>query len=151
LVGLFTGIRTSEIAGMEWTRFTGDGWYQVMGKGLKQRLVPVAGELATHFRNIAHDDPRWVFPGSGRQPHVHRSTIWKWVQRVADEAGIGPIAPHRMRHTFGATINDKTGDFRTTQELMGHSDPKTTALYTRATRRRMQDAIDALDYLETGE
>jgi integrase len=136
---------------MEWTRFSGDGWYQVMGKGLKQRLVPVAGELATHFRNVAHDDPRWVFPGSGRQPHVHRSTIWKWVQRLAAEAGIGPIAPHRMRHTFGATVNDKTGDFRTTQELMGHSDPKTTALYTRSTRRRMQDAIDALDYLADAE
>lgn len=150
LVGLYMGLRISEIAAMEWTRFTGDGWYQCLGKGLKERVVPVADELAVHLRHVDRADPRWLFPSrpSAVQPHVHRSTVWKWVQRIASEAGVPPVAPHRMRHTFAATINDETGDFRTTQELMGHSDPKTTALYTRSTRQRMEAAVDVLHFLD---
>lgn len=145
LAGFYLGIRVSEIAAMEWSRF-GDGEYHVLGKGLKERWVPVANYLEVHLRNVEREHPRWVFPGSGEQPHVHRSTVWKWVQRIAREAGVPPVAPHRMRHTFGTTLNDKTGDFRTTQELMGHNDPKTTMLYVLATKRKMRSAIDALDF-----
>lgn len=145
LSGFYLGIRISEIAAMEWSRF-GEDWYHVLGKGLKERYVPVARSLQVHLRNVEQEDPRWVFPGAGKQPYVHRSTVWKWVQKLAREAGVPPVAPHRMRHTFGATLNDKTRDFRTTQELMGHSDPKTTALYTMTSRRRMRSAIDVLDF-----
>lgn len=145
LAGLFLGARISEIAAMEWTRFN-EGWYHILGKGIRERDVPVADRLAIHLRSVPHEDARWLFPGSGKLPHVHRSTVWKWIQRICDDAEVGPVAPHRLRHTFGATLNDKTGDFRTTQELMGHSDPKTTAIYTRATRVRMKEAIAVLQF-----
>lgn len=56
------------------------------------------------------------------------------------------VAPHRLRHTAIATLNDRTGDLRTAQAFARHASPETTVIYTRFPRRRLVAAVEALDY-----
>ena len=87
-----------------------------------------------------------VFPGRSTM-HVSPGTISKWVALVGTEAGIENLAPHRLRHTAIATVNDATGDLRLAQEFARHADITTTQIYTRVRRDRLLRAIDTLNYL----
>lgn len=143
LFGLYEGLRREEIATLRWDGIE-DGWLTVTGKGTKRRTIPlhpiVAEALGEHVA-----DGEWLFPGRFGG-YCNPATVWAWVQQVAEEAGLPPMRPHWLRHTALATANDATGDLRTVQALAGHSRPETTAGYTRATGRRLQEAVLAIDY-----
>ncbi|MDP8937455.1 MAG: tyrosine-type recombinase/integrase [Actinomycetota bacterium] len=87
----------------------------------------------------------YVFPGRFGGP-VTPATIWDWIRYVADDAGLGKVPPHVLRHLCLATQNDATGDLRTVQHFAGHSNPQTTSGYTRSTNRRLRAAVLAIDY-----
>lgn len=88
----------------------------------------------------------WIFPGRS-SGHVNAGTIASWCAQVAADAGVGAVAPHRLRHTAIATINDETGDLRAAQEFARHADPSTTRIYTRVTAQRLRRAVDSLRYI----
>ena len=88
----------------------------------------------------------YIFPGHRGRPHITEQTIWNWVGRVGRDAGLTHLAPHVLRHTAIATVNDVTGDLRAAQEFARHARPETTALYTRVSIERMQAAADALEF-----
>lgn len=144
ILGMYQGMRREEIASTRWDQLDGLGWMRVVGKGAKSRTIPVhqvtADALAAFERRS-----EWVFPGRS-QGHVTPASIWNWVRFVADEAGVGLVRPHWLRHTCLATQNDNTGDLRTVQHFAGHSRPETTAGYTRVTNRRLIAASLSLDY-----
>lgn len=142
LLGLYLGLRRSEMVGLRWDDFSDDfAWVDVLGKGHKRRWLPVHPQVRDAFKPCAE----WVFPGrfSG---HAHHGTVYLWVQRVADCAGLGRVHPHALRHTCLTRLYEETGDVRLVQEFAGHSDPMTTARYTRVTRNRLADAISRLSY-----
>jgi integrase/recombinase XerD len=134
------GLRISELAGLR----VGDiefeaGFVKVIGKGNKQRLVPM-GEFARKAVEQYLDDPvRSKFPGSGSHPiFVNRSGsslsrvgLWKVVRKLVLRAGIAKaVTPHTFRHSFATHLLAGGADLRTVQEMLGHADISTTEIYT---------------------
>lgn len=147
LVGCYLGLRNEEIAAMRWDGFdSAFTWYTLVGKGNRQRTLPVHPTLASELRGRENGSP-YVFEGRFGG-HVSHATIWNWVRAVADEAGVeGEVYPHRLRHTALATANDNTGDLRAVQAFAGHSKIETTSGYTRTTADKLRAVSQSLDYL----
>lgn len=148
LIGLYLALRRMEIAELKWTSFDRDlEWATIQGKGARVRTIPVHPRLADELRPhiTAH---QYVFPGRGDRAHAHPASVWNWVKEVSDAAGVRITRPHQLRHTSLATMNDQTGDLRTTQEFAGHARPETTAIYTRTTSQRLESAMYQLDFLD---
>lgn len=143
LLGMYQALRREEIATLPTTAFDGE-WMTVVGKGAKSRTIPLHAVVGTTLDALPLEGA-YVFPGRFGGP-VSPATIWDWIRNVADEAGVGPIRPHWLRHTCLATQNDNTGDLRAVQVFAGHSRPETTAGYTRATRRRLMAVVASIDY-----
>ncbi len=148
LLGLYLALRRTEIAAAEWSRYdpAGGGWYRVTGKRSRTATLPVHPVLVAEL-DVAPNEGRWVFPGRYVGCHITPATVWAWVAEVTDAAGVGPVTTHRLRHTALATANDRTGDLRAVQTFARHQSPRTTAGYTRTTRQRLRETVDALDYL----
>lgn len=144
LLGMYQGMRREEIAALPWAGFDGRGWMRVIGKGEKERTIPVHPVVSTALEGWPRSG-LYVFPGrfgGSADP----ATIWAWVHQVAEEAGVGLVRTHWLRHTCLATANDNTGDLRSVQHFAGHSRPETTAGYSRATRNSLVRAVMSLDY-----
>jgi integrase/recombinase XerC len=145
LAGLYMALRREEIATMRWDRFDPQlEWYTVHGKGDTIADVPVHPTLRRELRPNFYV---WVFPGR-QGGHVTPATVWNWTKAAAKRAGIRDIHPHQLRHTAIATVNDNTGDLRAAQSFARHARPETTAIYTRTTAERLQEAVATLDYLD---
>lgn len=144
-VGLYAAFRREEIALMRWEDIS-DGWVRLIGKGNKEAKLPLHPVLA-ELLDEAAPTPRegWVFPGRF-DGHVCPATIWAWVLQVAEEAGVGHVPTHILRHIALATANDRTGDLRATQSFARHSKPQTTSGYTRTTARKLRAVVESLDY-----
>lgn len=146
LLAMYEGLRRAEIAAVAWHDFTDDGWLSVMGKGDVPAKLPVHPVVAEALAALEREHPVWVFPARKGEGHIIPATVWSWVAKVAEEAGVEHVAPHRLRHTALATANDVTGDLRAVQDFARHARPDTTAGYTRTTERRLRAVLVALDY-----
>jgi integrase len=144
LLGLYVALRASEIAAVRWGD-VGGGWLKVIGKGDQPAELPLHPIVIEALDRLAHDDGTWVFPGRFGGP-VHPTTVWTWARAVADEAGLGHVPTHVLRHTCLATANDATGNLRATSSFARHRKLSTTAIYTRTTARRLRSVVEALDY-----
>src|SRR5690606_6871404 len=102
LIGLYTGLRRSEIAAMRWDRFNHDlSEYRVLGKGLATRTVPIVPSLASILRPV-RGGYVWVFPGE-RRLHVNPATTREWVRTAAAAAGTH-VTPDPLRHPAGTRM-----------------------------------------------
>lgn len=158
LCGLQMALRRFEIAHLEWADFHGDGWLTVRGKFGVIADIPVHPVVESKLRwwkeqapepRQAKPGPVYVFEGRKGNP-VSPATVWNWVRAVGEEAGVGLIKPHHLRHTALAVANDATGDLRAVQDLARHRDPETTAGYTRVTGDRLRKTMLAIDYETQG-
>ena len=126
LLAAYAGLRVSEIAGLRTDALTPQG-LRVLGKGGKERLVPVhpavLGPLVEHMK--ASTSP-WVFPSPVTDSHVGYDYVYK---RIKAALG-GAYTPHQLRHRFATQAYRGTKDLRAVQELLGHSRPNTTVRYT---------------------
>ena len=126
LLAAYAGLRVSEIAGLRTDALTPQG-LRVLGKGGKERLVPVhpavLGPLVEHMK--ASTSP-WVFPSPVTDSHVGYDYVYK---RIKAALG-GAYTPHQLRHRFATQAYRGTKDLRAVQELLGHSSPNTTVRYT---------------------
>jgi len=144
LLGIYQGMRRSEIATLPWSGVGESGWLTITGKGSKRRTIPIHTHVAEALGATPHQGD-FIFPGRFGGP-CNPMKIWEWIRLVADEAGVGVVRPHWLRHTCLATANDNTTDLRSVQAFAGHSRPEQTSGYTRATKRRLQAVVDSLDY-----
>jgi integrase len=144
-LGLYQALRRQEIAELRWEAFDGKRWMTVTGKADITATIPVHAVVAELLEAKGWQHEGYLFPGNGGGPSS-AARIWVWIRRVSDEAGVGQVAAHRLRHTALATANDATGDLRSVQAFARHADPRTTAGYTRATTRRLRAVVDAIDY-----
>lgn len=143
-----TGLRVSELTGLKLDEISlRQGVVRVMGKGSKERLVPM-GEQALDWleRYLAQGRPLLlggkasdvVFP-SQRGQQMTRQTFWHRIKQHAQTAGIiKPLSPHTLRHAFATHLLNHGADLRVVQMLLGHSDLSTTQIYTHVAQARLQ-------------
>lgn len=147
LVALYTSARRGEVASLAWHRVDFDRRLVTLERPKVRDLhtVPLHTRLVEHLavRHLPGD--YWVFPGR-HGGHVSPATIWRWVDQVAEQAGVGHVTPHQLRHTSLTEANDATGDLRAVQDMAGHSDPSVTARYTRQSEQRLRAAVESLDF-----
>ncbi len=143
-----TGLRVSELVSLTLAAVNlRTGVVQVVGKGGKERLVPV-GEVALAWleRFVASARPHILkgrasdalFP-SNRAKAMTRQTFWHAVKRYALLAGIHrDISPHTLRHAFATHLVNHGADLRAVQLMLGHADLSTTQIYTHVARDRLK-------------
>jgi integrase/recombinase XerD len=143
------GLRVTELVTLQLGQVSvGQGVVRVVGKGSKERLVPM-GEEALFWldRYIRHGRPLMlgerlseaVFP-SKRGTTMTRQTFWHRIKLYAVRAEITkPLSPHTLRHAFATHLINHGADLRVVQLLLGHSDLSTTQIYTHVAQARMKD------------
>ncbi len=130
-----SGLRLSELCALRWGDLDLDaGMVTVMGKGGKQRKVPVGSHarkaLAEWRRERAAADADFVFPGRGGGAISQRAVQIR-IKQLAQRQGLFKhVHPHMLRHSFASHILESSGDLRGVQELLGHADIATTQIYT---------------------
>ena len=153
------GLRVSEAVGLDRQDIQLDaGFVRVIGKGDKERLVPV-GDVAidaierylatvrepwleiARQRGLPPDHERRGGPlfVSVRGRRLGRMEAWRTVQRAATAAGLSArVTPHTLRHSFATHLLEGGADLRVVQELLGHASITTTQLYTHLTGERIR-------------
>lgn len=144
-----TGIRVSELVGLD----TGDvdfisGVIKVLGKGSKERIVPIGDEAIAAIRryldkrNKRAKDKDAVFLNNHGKRLTDRSVrrvIDKYIRACSIEE---KISPHSLRHSFATHLLDRGADLRCVQELLGHMNLSTTQIYTHVTMERLKSVYD---------
>jgi len=142
------GLRVTELAELTLNSVNWQaGYVLVMGKGRKERVVPVGRSTLDTLRKYV-DDCRGGLMGdktgsclfvnrSGRM--FSRQGLWKLVKKYARTAGLeNKVHPHTFRHTFATHLLEGGADLRAVQVMLGHADISTTQIYTHITRERLK-------------
>lgn len=144
-----TGLRVSELVGLTISDVSlRQGVVRVIGKGNKERLVPL-GEEAIHWLEQYMEYGRpWLLNGraidvlfpSNRAQQMTRQTFWHRIKHYATLAGIDSekLSPHVLRHAFATHLLNHGADLRVVQMLLGHSDLSTTQIYTHVATERLR-------------
>ena len=144
-----TGLRVSELTGLRLSQVGLDaGVLRVVGKGSKERLVPIGDEAVAWIARYLREVRPALAAGATRdevfltQRHgpLTRQAFWMLVKRYALRAGIAPAAlsPHVLRHAFATHLLNHGADLRVVQLLLGHADITTTTIYTHVARERLK-------------
>lgn len=143
-----SGLRVSELVTLTLLQVNfQQGVVKVMGKGSKERLVPL-GEEALHWMQRFMREGRGLFLGerrsdalfpSKRGAAMSRQAFWQLIKRYAVLAGITkPLSPHTLRHAFATHLLNHGADLRVVQLLLGHSSLSTTQIYTFVAQERLK-------------
>ncbi len=146
------GLRVSELVNLKLTNlYFNDGFIKVIGKGSKERLVPIGSkaikEIELYFTyrkllpNIDKASQNIVFLNR-RGKQLTRVMIFTIIKRLVEKAQIKKIiSPHTFRHSFATHLIDGGADLRAVQEMLGHESIITTEIYTHLDREYLRDAI----------
>jgi len=145
------GLRVSELVNLTFNQlFLEQGFIRVLGKGNKERVIPMADITKTNLKHyIDIYRSTWIkgksnavfIKPNGKQ--ISRQYVYAMLKSRYSKAGLqGPISPHKLRHTFATALLEGGADLRTVQELLGHSDISTTQIYTHIDQKRLHDAYD---------
>jgi len=145
-----SGLRVSELLSIESADLNFEmGYIRVLGKGSKERIVPV-GSIALEWcrKYINESRPKLIIGSShtslmflNRDGHaLSRQGFWKIIKHYAKKAGIlKKISPHVIRHSFATHLLENDADLRAVQEMLGHSDISTTQIYTHVSNKMLRD------------
>jgi integrase/recombinase XerD len=144
-----TGLRVSELVGLTLSQVSLDmGVVRVVGKGNKERLVPMGEEaIAWLKRYMAAARVELLGRGrsdavflTGRHGPLTRQAFWQLIKRYGTRAGIASasLSPHTLRHAFATHLLNHGADLRVVQLLLGHADITTTTIYTHVARERLK-------------
>jgi integrase/recombinase XerD len=144
-----TGARASEVASLDVDSVHYDyGYLRCMGKGSKERIIPVGRSALDLTRRYALEVRPFLLGGrlspalfvSQRKRRLTRLGIWKLVKKHARRAGIRkPVYPHVLRHSFATHMLSGGADLRSVQEMLGHASIVTTQLYTHVDKDRLKE------------
>jgi integrase/recombinase XerD len=143
-----SGLRVSELVSVGVAQVSQDmGVVRIVGKGSKERLVPLGEEaLAWIRRYVAQARPE-ILDGkrtdalfvTARGESMTRQAFWHLIRRHAAKAGLSKlISPHTLRHAFATHLLNHGADLRVVQLLLGHADISTTQIYTHVARERLK-------------
>jgi len=143
-----SGLRVSELVSLKLSQVSQDmGVVRVMGKGSKERLVPLGEESLDWIRRYLKEARMVLLRGrasddlfvTARGAAMTRQMFWHLLRRYALLAGLKkPISPHTLRHAFATHLLNHGADLRVVQLLLGHSDISTTQIYTHVARERLK-------------
>lgn len=145
-----TGVRVSELISLKFADVNLDaGLLTCFGKGSKERNVPfgkVAQETLKDYLPV-----RTKFLKGKSSPYlfvnqqgsmITRQQFWRTIVEYGEQAGIGHITPHMLRHTFATHLLEHGADLRSVQMMLGHSDVSTTQIYTHVTNERLREIYE---------
>jgi integrase/recombinase XerD len=148
-LGYASGLRRSELCGLRLEQLHLEaGFLNVIGKGNKERVVPVGGPAIAALNRYLNDGrPKLIKPRSPANVFLTRRgsafapiTLWARIKRRVRHAGISRnITPHMLRHSFATHLLEHGADLRVIQEMLGHATISTTELYTHVTGNRLRD------------
>lgn len=146
------GLRVSELVNLTFNDIDfEEEILRVIGKGNKERLVPIGKEAlkalelyinaSRRFFPVVKNNEHYIFLNQrGRQ--LTRASVFNIVKTLADLAGIKKsISPHTFRHSFATHMVENGADLRIVQELLGHSSITTTEIYTHLSREYLKDVV----------
>lgn len=148
------GLRVSELVNLRLSNIYSEEQYlQVIGKGNKERWVPV-GERALHLLDVYIHKVRSQFnpkPGSEkivflnrRGAKLSRQMVFIFLKQAVADAGIKKhISPHSLRHSFATELVENGADLRAVQDMLGHESVATTEIYTHISRETLRNTIAA--------
>ncbi len=147
-----TGLRVSELCGVEAGDLEPDlGIIRVVGKGNKQRLVPVGKEALAAIRSWLENGRESLLKGrtsrflfvTARGGKLDRRSFWRLLIGHGKKAGIfHGLTPHVIRHSFATHLVERGADLRSVQTMLGHADISTTQIYTHVVRSRLREEFD---------
>ena len=150
------GLRASELSGLNTTDISlPDGLIRVMGKGSKERVVPISG-MAAHaldayvgngrgaLARIARGGAEDAVFLNARGARLSRQSVFAIVKRYGGRVGLDSLHPHTLRHSFATHLLEGGADLRALQEMLGHADISTTQVYTHVDLRHIRE-----EYLST--
>lgn len=143
-----SGLRASEVSGLTLDRIDlGAGSLRVVGKGSKERFVPVGRSARVRLdKYLTEVRPQWAASTSERAVFLTprgkamgRVAVWSVLRKAARKAGLAKnVYPHLLRHSFATHLLENGADLRVVQELLGHSDISTTQIYTHIEKNRLK-------------
>ncbi|GAB4488335.1 MAG: site-specific tyrosine recombinase XerD [Thermodesulfovibrionales bacterium] len=141
-----SGLRVSELVKVRLSDVHFDaGFIRVLGKGSKERIVPVnTGTLAKLKQYAVQERPEILGRRSSaylfvtrRGTSMTRQRFWQTLKALGRKAGI-PLSPHTLRHCFATHLLEGGADLRSVQKMLGHADIATTQIYTKVTTERIR-------------
>ncbi|MBN2684185.1 MAG: site-specific tyrosine recombinase XerD [Pontiellaceae bacterium] len=144
-----SGLRVSELAHLKLPNLhIDDGYIRVVGKGRKERVIPIADNSAAiliryleEVRPLLCENPQelHVFV-SRREAPLCRQRLWQIIKQYTKEAGIMKnVTPHTLRHSFASHLLQNGAPLRVIQEMLGHADIATTQIYTHVNPERLRN------------
>jgi integrase/recombinase XerD len=153
-----TGIRISEAVGLDLSELDlEDGMVRVVGKGNKERVVPLGreaqralaaylgdGRLALRRTRASRPRDADAVILNARGGRISRQACWQIVRRAGERVALGErLSPHVLRHSCATHMLDHGADLRVVQELLGHASISTTQVYTKVTPSRLRAVYEA--------
>lgn len=147
------GLRVSELTNLTFDQLDlEEGWIRVLGKGSKERLVPIGKVLEKTLNRYFKESYAYYEHSKKNKKYLFlnkygdqfsRIGIWKVIKFYAFKSGIkNSIYPHILRHTFATHLLSHGADIRVVQELLGHSSLVTTQIYTHIKKEELKAVID---------
>lgn len=148
-----TGLRVSELVGLRLGNVSfEEGVVRVVGKGSKERLVPVAPvamEILAYYRDyvrpgLVRDEREDALFLTGRGKPMTRANFWARLKKIyLPRAGLPPdTSPHTLRHSFATHLLQGGADLRAIQEMLGHASLATTQIYTHVSQPYLREVYD---------
>jgi integrase/recombinase XerD len=148
-----SGMRVSELVAVKPGDLSLDeGYLTCIGKGDKQRIVPVGQEAIDWLRRYMQDGrptllkkrtSPWLFVNARDGGPLSRVGFWKVLKAYGRDAGISrDLSPHVVRHSFATHLLERGADLRAIQLMLGHADLSTTQIYTHVLEARLRAAYD---------
>jgi len=148
-----TGLRVSELVSLRAGDLNLDeGYLTCIGKGDKQRMVPLGQEAVAAVRRYLADgrgalrrrkSSPWLFVNARDGGPLSRIGFWKVLRHYGRQAGIErDLSPHVVRHSFATHLLDRGADLRMIQLMLGHADLSTTQIYTHVLEARLRTVYD---------
>ena len=146
------GLRVSEVVNSSFSWLYLDvGFIRVIGKGNKERLVPIGSEAIKHLKLYFEYDRKKITVAKGhedivflnkRGTKISRVMIFMIIKELAKKAGIDKnISPHTLRHSFATHLVEGGADLRAVQDMLGHESITTTEIYTHLDREFLRETL----------
>lgn len=146
-----SGLRVSELCGLEFEQLNLEaGYLRVMGKGSKERIVPVGSVAITVLQRYLDKgraslakacSGNYLFLSRTGRP-LTRMDGWRCLKAAARRVGLTKrVTPHMLRHSFATHLLERGADLRSVQMMLGHASIATTQIYTHVNRRHLEELI----------
>ena len=147
-----TGLRVSELLSLKMGNLhLEEGYLTCVGKGDKERIVPIGNEAAGWVRRYLADGRAallqrpspWLFVNARDGGQLSRVGFWKVLKEYGIKAGVSrDLSPHVIRHSFATHLLERGADLRAIQVMLGHADLSTTQIYTHVLEARLRSVYD---------